>query len=174
MVRPHVEYAQSVWSPWRKKDIQAIENVQRRATKRLPGMKNLTYEERLKKMDLPTLVYRRARGDMIEMYKMVQGLYDEEVVPRWERREGTTRGHDWKLYKRRATTKVRSHYFMYRVVETWNSLPASVVDAPTIYTFERRLDNYWRDQEFKFNSEATLTTRRLPEASNNEDLDIEA
>ena len=58
MVRPHLEYAQSVCSRFRK-DIVTIEGFQRRATKMLPGLKKLSYKEKLKKLDLPTLVYRR-------------------------------------------------------------------------------------------------------------------
>jgi len=55
LVRPHLEYASSVWSPYKKKDINSIENVQRRATRMLPQMKNIEYEERLRKLKLPTL-----------------------------------------------------------------------------------------------------------------------
>ena len=47
-----------------------IENVQRRATKQLPGMSNLSYPERLQKLKLPTLAYRRICGDMIELSKI--------------------------------------------------------------------------------------------------------
>ena len=68
IVRPYLEYAKSVWSCFRKKDIITIEMVQRRATKMLPGLKELSYKERLKKLVLPTLMYRRIRGDMIEVY----------------------------------------------------------------------------------------------------------
>ena len=50
IVRPHLEYANAVWSPSLKKHIQAIENVQRRATKYIPGLSNLSYPERLKKI----------------------------------------------------------------------------------------------------------------------------
>ena len=71
LVRPHLEFANQVWSPYLQKHIQEIENVQRRATKLIPGMKDLTYEERLKTLNLPTLKYRRFRGDMIEMYKLL-------------------------------------------------------------------------------------------------------
>ena len=42
-------------------------------------MKNLSYPERLKKLGLPTLAYRRIRGDMIEVYKMIKGCYDREA-----------------------------------------------------------------------------------------------
>ena len=48
-----------------------IENVQKRATKQLPGMKELPYEERFKVLNLPTLAYRRGRGDLIETYKIL-------------------------------------------------------------------------------------------------------
>jgi dihydroorotase len=43
-------------------------------------MKNLNYEERLRKLKLPTLGYRRVRGDMIEMYKIIKGKYDKDVI----------------------------------------------------------------------------------------------
>ena len=59
LVRPHLEYASSVWSPYKKKDINSIENVQRRATRMLLQIKNLEYEERLRKLKLPTLKYIR-------------------------------------------------------------------------------------------------------------------
>ena len=58
-----------------------IENVQRRATKQLPGFKELSYSERLKKVKLPTLSFRRVRGDMIELYKNLNDKYDREAAP---------------------------------------------------------------------------------------------
>ena len=57
LVRPHLEYAQAVWSPQCKTLIKKIEDVQRRATKLIPGFYNLSYPERLKKLNLPTLAY---------------------------------------------------------------------------------------------------------------------
>ena len=69
------------WSPYLKKHIQALENVQRRATKLVPEIKALSYEQsqKLFQLSLPTLAYRRARGDMIETYKLFH-RYDQEVV----------------------------------------------------------------------------------------------
>ena len=58
-----------------RKGIYAVERVPRRATKQLPGMKDRPYPERLKILKLPTLVYRRARGDMIETYKLLHDKY---------------------------------------------------------------------------------------------------
>jgi hypothetical protein len=52
LVRPHLEYANSVWNPYKKKHITALENVQRRATKLIPGFKDMTYGNRLRKLKL--------------------------------------------------------------------------------------------------------------------------
>ena len=68
LIRPHLEYANALWSPYKIKDITAIENVQRRATKLVLSLKNLEYEDRLRKLKLPTLKYRRLPGDMIETH----------------------------------------------------------------------------------------------------------
>jgi len=60
------------------KDIE-VEKVQRRATKQVKSQRGLSYEQRLKKLNLPTLKYRRHRGDMIEVYKILHGIYDTDI-----------------------------------------------------------------------------------------------
>jgi len=66
MVRSHLDYCSSVWTPYRKEDIEDLEKVQKRATRLLPELKGFKYCDRLKAFKLPTLHYRRLRGDMIE------------------------------------------------------------------------------------------------------------
>jgi len=73
-IRPHLEYDASAWSPYLKKDIQALENAQRRATKRVKQLKNLSYEDRLKKLNLTTLEERRTRGDLIQFSKILSNI----------------------------------------------------------------------------------------------------
>ena len=73
MVRSHLEYGNCVWSPTRIMDIEKLERVQKIATKMIFFDKQIGYEERLKSLNLPTLKYRRARGDMIETYKIITG-----------------------------------------------------------------------------------------------------
>ena len=82
----------TVWSPYKTKDIRMVENVQRRASKLIPGFKNLPYPERLKQLELPTMAYRRHRGDMIEVFKIQKGYYDEDVNIHLVRNTGPPRG----------------------------------------------------------------------------------
>ena len=77
LVRSPLEYAGSIWSPYKKELIELIEKVQRRATKIMPNLKYLPYEDRLKALKLPTLIYRRFRGDMLENYKILHNIYDK-------------------------------------------------------------------------------------------------
>jgi len=81
LVRLHVEYANSVWSPYKKGDIEAIEIIQKRATKLVISLRKLPYKERLQHLNLYTLKYRRLRGDMIEVFKILHHMYDSSVAP---------------------------------------------------------------------------------------------
>ena len=156
MVRCHLEFAVSVWSPYLEKDIKEMETVQMRATKMLPETKNLNYEERLRLLNLPTLVYRRHRGDLIELYKMLNSFYDEDVLPKLELRkdlvvgERENRGHSKQLFIRRSAKEVRSNFFTRRVAPVWNSLTEEIVSAPSVNAFKNRLDEFWKNHPMKF------------------------
>ncbi len=73
-IRPTLEYAAVVWNPHLKRHIEKLEKVQRAATRWVPSLRDLSYEERLMKFQLPTLTERRERGDMIMLYKCVGGI----------------------------------------------------------------------------------------------------
>jgi hypothetical protein len=140
LVRPHLEFGNVVWAPKLERDKKLVEGVQRRATKVIPGLKDLTYEQRLAKMKLPSLYYRRIRGDLIEMYKYSHEIYKlgEKLFVYEENK--TTRGHIYKLKKNRCNTTLRQHFFTQRVINRWNSLPASVIEAPSLNAFKNRID----------------------------------
>ena len=70
-VRPHVEYANQVWAPRQQKHKESLENVQRRATKLVACLKELSYEEIFRRLKLPILAYKRIRGDVIKIYKIL-------------------------------------------------------------------------------------------------------
>ena len=73
IVSPHLEYCIQAWSPYLRKDIYMLDKIQRRATKLIPGLRDLIYEERLKECGLTTLETRRLRGDQIEVFKILNG-----------------------------------------------------------------------------------------------------
>ena len=155
LVRPHIEYAAPVWSPHLVKHKQLLENVQRRATKLVPGLYQLSYPERLKKLKLPTLAYRRARGDMIQMYKLLtdnKDGYDKTLPQMFSYSNTGLRGHSKKLFLPRTKKDIRKYNFNIRVVKIWNDLPEKVISASSLIAFEKRLDDYWKNQEIKYDN----------------------
>ena len=152
LVRPHLEYGNASWCPIYRKDSELLENTQRRATKLAPSIKDLSYTDRLIALGLPSLYYRRARGDVIEMYKHTHGKYT--VVADYIKMDTDprSRGHKYKLKKQRATKTIRQQYFSNRVTNTWNMLPADVVDAPSFNSFKARIDKHWRKYKYSLRS----------------------
>lgn len=145
LVRPHLEYAESVWSPYRKEDIENIERVQMRATKMFFGNKNMSYEQRLRKLKLPTLKLRRIRGDIIETYKFVHGIYDKTISLNFAP-HSVTRGSTLRLNIEHVGHDLRKYSFCHRIAGVWNSLPQHVVTAPSVDSFKHRLDQFWLHQ----------------------------
>ena len=177
LVRPHLEYAQAVWSPKSKTLIKKIEEVQKRATKLIPGFYNLSYQDRLKKLKLPTLAYRRARGDMIEIYKMLaeKGGYDQTLPCLFTKSSSlhdrpSHWSHSKQVYHHGSKNNILRHSFTHRVQNIWNNLPDEVVRATSrnkdgkeeesIIAFERELDRHWADQELLYNYEAEIVKKK--------------
>ena len=119
----------------------------------IPDLQKLEYTERLKKLNLPSLYYRRARGDMIECYKYLTGMYNVagNLLPQDEL--SNTRGHSLKLKKPCVKTSARENFFSVRIVNAWNSLPDAVVTATSLNSFKTRLDRVWADYTFTLSSE---------------------
>jgi len=146
LVRPILEYGNAVWCPKLKKHIIEIENVQRRFSKCIIGHKNLTYEDRLKFFGLPSLEYRRLRGDMIEVFKILHHMYDpkttQTLLHKTDSLLTVTRGHDLRLTKRSVKSSRYQHFFTNRVINTWNSLPQEAVSVGSVNAFKGRLDKF--------------------------------
>ena len=89
IVRPHLEYCIQAWRPYRKKDTDKLERIQRRATKMIPELRDLSYESRLLQCGLTTLETRRLRGDQIEVFKIVNGYEDVDRNMFFKLKEGS-------------------------------------------------------------------------------------
>lgn len=152
LVRPHLEYNSVVWNPHLKKDMDVIERVQRRATKMVPELRNLSYEDRLRALELPTLKFRRDRADLIETYNILTEKHILDTHCRCHRcpnkqmflktLSNTTRGHSMKLQVQKSTGS-RFHFFASRVVNSWNSLSNTTVTQPTLQKFKTELHREW-------------------------------
>ena len=106
--------------------IRLIEGVQRRFTRMIPELKSLTYEARLKRLNLTTLEIRRIRGDLIEVYRILNGL--EKINPDslfTRSRYTNIRCHTMKLEKKQVHLDIRKYFFTQRVIDYWNALPVS-------------------------------------------------
>ena len=158
-VRPHLEYGEAVWSPHLKKNIDAIENVQIRATKLVDGLSELDYSERLKKLDLPTLAFRRRRGDIIEFYKHFHAYDKSTLAPSFKPKDRTSLQHRFQLHippMKDGPRGVQTNFFFQRTTKLWNNLPEHVVEAESVNTLKNRLDDHWKDDPLKFDHKAIL------------------
>ena len=140
LIRPHLEYCMSVWKPHYRKDIDLLEGVQRRALKTIDGFNILSYEDRVKVVHLTTLETRRIRGDLIEVYKIMNGLTDLNPEDFFTFSTSGLRGHKHKLFKPRVRTDTGKYSFSFRVVDLWNSLPDDVVNAVSMNSFKNKID----------------------------------
>jgi len=93
---------------------------------------------------------------MIEVFKITHNMYDETVSPYLPLNiKANTRGNNYKLLNHSFHYDLR--YFSARIVNIWNSLPNTVVDASTVNTFKSQLDKFWSHQLVKFDFTANLT-----------------
>ena len=144
-----------IWNPHLVKHIESIEGVRRRPTKMIPEIKYLPYSEKLQMLKLPTMAYRRARGDMIEVFEIVAHIYDSKttsnVLNFREKLNSSLRGHEFTLEHKRLSCPARVHFFTNRIVNNWNSLPDHIVNAGSLNVFKNSLDRLLATQDILYN-----------------------
>ena len=166
MARSQLDYGCVIWNPYKEKYNEQIEKVQRRATKTLPKLNKLEYIDRLKKLKLPCLKYRRLRGDLIEAYKILRGSYDNNVLKNILITKDTSsvrhsqRGHQFMLQTQSYKTRFRKNYFSLRITNIWNNLPKHVVEAVSVNSFKNLVDGHFRNTgyyyDYKYKPEVEL------------------
>ena len=153
LVRPILEYCSQIWNPLYKKDIIEIEKVQRRATKLVPALRELPYDERLKKLKLTTLAYRRKRTDVIQVYRIITKVDKINFKDFFEYNQNPTRGHKRKLQKPRGDSNPLANSFSRRVIDDWNKLSKETVFSETINAFKGALLREWKNDPIKYSIE---------------------
>jgi len=143
-IRPMLEYCSAVWSPHLVKDIELIEAVQRRFTKYLPGLYDVSYKERLRIVGLERLDVRRLFIDLVTAYKIIfghTGLNSKDFFQL--NHEHRTRGHNYKLSVPQVSSDTRKYFFSVRIIHVWNDLPSDKTDFTCLRNFKtsiRKID----------------------------------
>jgi len=105
------------------------------------GMEHLSYEERLREFGLFNLEKGRLWGDLIAAFQCLKGAYKKGVHRLFNRVCcDRTRGNGFKVKEGRFRLDKRKKFFTVKVVKHWYTLPREMVDAPSLETFEARLD----------------------------------
>ena len=126
------------WTPILRRDQILLENVQRRATKLIPELRDRDYEDRLWTLKLPSLYYRRPRGDMIEAYKFTHSIYKTEQSWLSHYIGRLTSGQEATPTSSRKNAVIRglgANFFCHRIANRWNNLCDDVVTARSLNSF---------------------------------------
>jgi len=115
------------------------------------GISNLEYEDRLKTLNMFSLKYRRLRGNLIEVFKFVNGQQIGYLKNMFDfDREKRGRCHQYKLIVKQSRTRLRQSFFSRRAVSHWNNLPSDVISATTLVSFKTGLDKYFSGKGFVY------------------------
>ena len=116
-----------------------LESVQRRFTKRIPGLKSLSYEQRLQVLGIPSLERRRLEQDLVTFYKIVSGSFKTNLQSCIKDSTSQCRGHRFKKAVIGAKIDIFKHSFIPRCIPIWNSLPNEIVSASNASSFANQL-----------------------------------
>ena len=148
-IRPHLEFAAPVWNALLKQDLDKLEKFQRKVTRYASDLSDLNYQDRLKRFKITTIKERRIRGDLIQYYKINNGLDDIKFIKKTKILK-SKRPHSLKIEREAFNNcKYRHNFLTNRISTTWNRLPSKVVEAKSLNSFKASLDAHMSSEYFK-------------------------
>ena len=150
-IRPILEYDSSIWNPSEIYLIDMIENIQREFSRRIPSITDLSYRDRLEKLNLEPLELRRLRYDLGLYYKVLNNLTPLNPSDYFLIYHSPPSSRSASIYLTRpirASNKFLSSFF-FRCIDVWNRLPITVTSAESFTCFKCRLRSYNLDQFLK-------------------------
>ena len=148
LIRPKLDYLASICSPSNEKDQDVLDKIQRKAIKLVRGFKNHDYHVRCRLLGITSLKTRRTRGDLIEIYKLFNNLYDLDVSLFFKtrsevltRKSIALRGHNYYISKPLSRSNNHRNSFLCRPIDIWNELLHDIVNALTLNSFKSKIAN---------------------------------
>ena len=145
LVRPHLEYAIQFWSPHLRRDRWNVKSI-KNSNKIISKIRNHSYQELFKGLELITLVQRRLRGQLTSVFKY---RIDSIMLVKYVSLTTTSiirfEIMEKRIIVKRFNTSVAEHFFIINITTTWNTLPYDVVNSRAVNTLKNRLDGHWED-----------------------------
>ena len=152
LVRSHLSYCSQVWAPQSVvKDILLIESVQRRATRFICKNNELSYRERLQKLNLLSINYWLELLDLVFFFKCMHGLVKLNISNFVSFNQGRTRRSTAGVYLKtpRTRTSCFRDSYLNRIVNLWNSRPDIVKNCTTVSGFKNQLKKFYFSRLFR-------------------------
>ncbi len=146
-VRVHMEFATPAWNPWQIGDINCLEKVQQKAVSMISGLSANSYEGKLKELKLLSLQDRRVKADLVQTYKILNGL-DKVDSATWfkyvDPSRPTTRNinNQNSLHIEHRRTELGNNFYSTRAAKKWNELPNDIKMLPKLSSFKKRVAEY--------------------------------
>jgi len=145
-IRPLLEYCSVAWSPILSRDINSIEGVQRYFSNRIPRCTYLPYKQRLAKLSLESLQFRRTISDLVYLFSIISGTHSISLSPHFCHVAPTvTRGHNLKLELPFVNYVSAKQNFLSRCIPIWNNLPLTILSSTSKSSFRKKLSVYLVD-----------------------------
>jgi hypothetical protein len=150
-IRPTMLYASQVWFPHWRYEIDDLEGVQRRFTRRVVGLRYKSYGQRLRSLDLLSIESTCMAADLITVYKLLHGMHGITAKEAGlQRSEGITRATGIKLRQQRVSKESLKSLFKFRAPKLWNALPLDILQSVTLSEFKRKLEKWLLTADLAF------------------------